>query len=54
MLVLLMRAIHEVRRWDELRCHDIHIKVSRKTGSGIQKLLRDIHMQIQRHTYTSR
>jgi hypothetical protein len=50
MLVLLMGEIHKVRRWDELRWHDIHTKVFRKTVSGIQKLLRSIHTQLQRHT----
>jgi hypothetical protein len=28
MLVLLMGAIHEVRRWNELRCHDTYTNKS--------------------------
>jgi hypothetical protein len=37
-------GIYEVRRWDGLRCHDRQIKFH-KIGSGIQKLIGEIHRQ---------
>jgi hypothetical protein len=42
----LMGGVYEVRRWDELRCHDIHTKFV-QIGSGIQKW---IGGGIHRHT----
>jgi hypothetical protein len=34
---------YAVRRWDGLRCHDIHNQVFIKIGSGVQKLMRGGH-----------
>jgi hypothetical protein len=36
--------IHDIRRWDGLRCHGMHTTIH-KIGSGIQKLIGGIHRQ---------
>jgi hypothetical protein len=46
MVVLLMGGIYELRHWDGVGCYDIPSFM--KIGSGIQKLIGEIHMQIHR------
>jgi hypothetical protein len=46
-----MVRIYELRRWDEIMCHDIHNKFI-QIGSDIQKLIEDIHTDT--HTTSGR